>query len=122
MAIINPKAFASDTVPKTLADREELSAHMALMHRLAEGDFEGFKQVRFDVEESDDEFELIPANDSPRTIARDTAHSSPKLSNRQRKKVRRGIQEMVAGDRVLQAIAFNAAVATDHMIDCLHPH
>ncbi|CAE7249187.1 RE2 [Symbiodinium natans] len=47
-----PKAFAPDTVPKTLADRDELSAYM----------------------------------------------------------------EMVAGDRVLQAIAFNAAVATDHVI------
>ncbi|CAE7256176.1 AGM1 [Symbiodinium natans] len=109
-----PKAFAPDTVPKTLADRDELSAYMASLQGV--NDLGEFKQVRFDVEDSDDEFELIPAHDGPRAITRDTAHSLPKLSNRQRKRVLSGIQEMVAGDRVLQAIAFNAAVATDHMI------
>ncbi|CAE7246083.1 RE2 [Symbiodinium natans] len=87
-----PKAFAPDTVPKTLADRDELSAYMASLQGV--NDFGEFKQVRFDAEDSDDEFELIPAHDGPRAITR----------------------EMVAGDRVLQAIAFNAAVATDHMI------
>ncbi|CAE7255946.1 RE2 [Symbiodinium natans] len=63
-----PKAFAPDTVPKTLADRDELSAYMASLQGV--NDFGEFKQVRFDAEDSDDEFELIPAHDGPRAITR----------------------------------------------------
>ena len=106
-----PKAFASDTVPKTLADREELSTYMALLRRV-EGDFEGSMQVRFDVEESDDEFEPVTAPEQLPEIPH-MHHPSSAIGKGRMCLV--GFR-MVAGDRVLQAIAFNAAVATDHML------
>ena len=114
-----PQAFASDTVPMDLTDREELSraledspdttAARGYMAVRAGGPGPGFKgEVQLDFTKAGFEDEISP-NYNVRGFP--DPRSLRKLSGSQRKRVLQGLHELVAADEVLKSLCYNATLA-----------